>query len=671
MKRILTTAWLACMLVALTAEAQPVRNGQDIIWARDVNGAEITLDGVLDEAVWQRAETIELRWDGDHPMPGSGQRVEGEPVLGEPLDPNDGTIYLLRDGNTLWLGADVRDNSVGGATGLWNMDGFIINILDRVRVNRDGGLFGTQPPRFNANGRNEFFVSWWNLADTTDGTTTYADGTELPAGRPLPGVPPRLHGYYGHSNAAGVFVPRADSLVDVWDVVTVVDGIANDDTHGEDVGYVIEMRVDMAALGYDFDQAGGDKAPWNIALQDADYAWPADPDINFVSRVWWQNQWGNNFNLGAAYIMGAPGVTVDGEAPEVTEPEFTVRSGDLFDHPEIDGNLDDPLWERVEPQFYIQYQADRELLDMNPTLAQHQIAWWRIDPLDPIVVDPSLARISMFHKDNILYVGVDVDDQAISGSSAEGGMDGVYLFVRYADSLSNIGTLWTERFDFNVDSTGAIRYGARALTIQDEDPTAVTAAVALKGSSTAADPTDVDEGYQIEIAINLTTALGYPEDLGNRQIWVAYNFLDGDFLESEEDSYAMRTWTVSERGGGGEGASIYGYLDPNDVIGVSAEREGEIPTTIQLMGNYPNPFNPTTTLRYALPSSGDVSVQVFNVLGQRVTQLAAGLQTAGQNELSFNAAGFASGVYFYQIQVKDLATGAARSSVVGRMILVK
>jgi hypothetical protein len=286
-------------------------------------------------------------------------------------------------------------------------------------------------------------------------------------------------------------------------------------------------------------------------------------------------------------------------------------------------------------------------------------------------VDPSEARIKMFYQDDILYVGVDVDDQAISGYSAEGGMDGIYLFLRYADSLSTSGTLWTERFDFSVDSSGVIRYGSQALALQDTDPTAVTAAVGLKGASTAADGTDVDEGYQLEIAIDLVKALGYPEDLGDRKVWFAYNFLDGDHPESLDDSYATRTWTVTERGGGGNGASIYGYLDENTIIDTANEGEGTVPETLTLMGNYPNPFNPSTRIRYALPSTGEVSVQVFDVLGRRVAELKAGVQSAGTHELTFDAANFASGVYLYRLQVTDEATGSLRASRTGNMLLLK
>ncbi|HEX7070626.1 MAG TPA: T9SS type A sorting domain-containing protein, partial [Rhodothermales bacterium] len=241
--------------------------------------------------------------------------------------------------------------------------------------------------------------------------------------------------------------------------------------------------------------------------------------------------------------------------------------------------------------------------------------------------------------------------------------------LRYADSTAANGTVWTERFDFSVDSTGAIRYGSRALSIQTEMPGAVEAAVSLKGASTPADPTDVDEGYQIEIAIDLVQALGYTEVAGG-QLWTAMNFLDGDFLESASDSYVMRTWINTERGGGGEGAAIYGFLDPTP-IGTAAEAPNELPAGIALDGNYPNPFNPSTTLRYALPQGGDVTVQVFDVLGRQVAIYAAGFQSAGQNEFRLNAANLASGMYVYRLQVSDVASGAVRHSAVGQMVLVK
>src|SRR5690606_1098542 len=106
-------------------------------------------------------------------------------------------------------------------------------------------------------------------------------GTVIGSGMPAPGTGIRLHGFYGMDGSQSVTAPRDPALQAIWDVAVTVNGVTNDDTHGADTSYTIEMKIDMAALGYDFTQAGGDKAAWNIALQDRDYAWPGNPDMEF------------------------------------------------------------------------------------------------------------------------------------------------------------------------------------------------------------------------------------------------------------------------------------------------------------------------------------------------------------------------------------------------------
>jgi hypothetical protein len=72
-----------------------------------------------------------------------------------------------------------------------------------------------------------------------------------------------------------------------------------------------------------------------------------------------------------------------------------------------------------------------------------------------------------------------------------------------------------------------------------------------------------------------------------------------------------------------------------------------IPGTLQLEKNYPNPFNPSTTIRYGLPNRSHVTLAVFNTLGQQVALLENGEQEAGYHEVKFDGNGLGTGVYFY------------------------
>ena len=72
-----------------------------------------------------------------------------------------------------------------------------------------------------------------------------------------------------------------------------------------------------------------------------------------------------------------------------------------------------------------------------------------------------------------------------------------------------------------------------------------------------------------------------------------------------------------------------------------------------LYQNYPNPFNPTTTIRYELPQDGIVTINIYNILGQRVKTILNEFKRADRYEITFNGAGLASGVYFYTLKVNN------------------
>ncbi len=77
-----------------------------------------------------------------------------------------------------------------------------------------------------------------------------------------------------------------------------------------------------------------------------------------------------------------------------------------------------------------------------------------------------------------------------------------------------------------------------------------------------------------------------------------------------------------------------------------------IPQQFSLHQNYPNPFNPRTTFSYSLPQSADVTITVYDVHGLSVRILASGNKPAGTFEVSFDATGLPSGIYFYRLEAK-------------------
>jgi hypothetical protein len=83
------------------------------------------------------------------------------------------------------------------------------------------------------------------------------------------------------------------------------------------------------------------------------------------------------------------------------------------------------------------------------------------------------------------------------------------------------------------------------------------------------------------------------------------------------------------------------------------DERGMAPSKFELKGNYPNPFNPSTVIRYNVPNTADVSLSVYDMLGRQVAVLVNGLQSAGSYDVTFNATNLSSGVYLYRLQSGD------------------
>jgi len=89
-------------------------------------------------------------------------------------------------------------------------------------------------------------------------------------------------------------------------------------------------------------------------------------------------------------------------------------------------------------------------------------------------------------------------------------------------------------------------------------------------------------------------------------------------------------------------------FDPTDVYG-----DEEVPHRFGLFQNYPNPFNAQTTISYALPQKGPVTLSIYSLLGQKLATLFEGVQEAGEYKVVWDAPSAPSGVYFYRLEVNE------------------
>ncbi len=84
--------------------------------------------------------------------------------------------------------------------------------------------------------------------------------------------------------------------------------------------------------------------------------------------------------------------------------------------------------------------------------------------------------------------------------------------------------------------------------------------------------------------------------------------------------------------------------------------ESNNPVQFELFQNHPNPFNPETIISYSIPYDSQVSIIIYNALGEKVTELVNKIKQSGYHEMIFNAIDFPSGIYFYKIQAGILTS---------------
>jgi hypothetical protein len=110
---------------------------------------------------------------------------------------------------------------------------------------------------------------------------------------------------------------------------------------------------------------------------------------------------------------------------------------------------------------------------------------------------------------------------------------------------------------------------------------------------------------------------------------------------------------------------LYHLLQDSSNSGITyASNESKSPESFQLFQNFPNPFNPVTTIQYNLQIQGKVELKIFDILGREIMTLVNDYQKPGKYSKSFNATNLPSGIYFYRLAEEN-------HTAIKKMILLK
>jgi len=189
----------------------------------------------------------------------------------------------------------------------------------------------------------------------------------------------------------------------------------------------------------------------------------------------------------------------------------------------------------------------------------------------------------------------------------------------------------TSDFDvLNIDPASVLFEGVAPIRWAIEDVTTPVADTAQCDCTTDG-PDGFDDLTLKFDAQEIVAALGFVANGDELELFITGNLLDGTPIEGS-DCVIIKAKNLRK-----------------DLTGNSSN----VPEEYALFENFPNPFNPSTTIQFAVPEQSFVKLEVYNSLGEKVTTLVAETLAAGIYSFNWNATYLPSGVYIYSIQSKD------------------
>jgi hypothetical protein len=446
------------------------------------------------------------------------------------------------------------------------------------------------------------------------------------------------HEFHLYYNALGVdpamvYEAGGGNAKPLWGFGKGVKGsqtVVNDTTQ-IDNGYTAELVIYLDSLGYD---ANTTSIPVSVDIFDPDGYENGNYEWGFAGnyhKTWWGSEWGSSFRNLILY-QDPPTITAFAATTDIT----------------VDGNLNEPSWNHSYP--YLVFGPNPVLNDANAKSVTSGVL------VQGPYTDTSYTTMKFLRKGMKLFLGFQSNDKSVCkfGDSWEG--DGLFLIIKDAANTPHEFHLYynaPKDTEMIFESGGANAHKDWGF------------GKGIKGSTTIVnDTTQIDNGYSAELVIYLDS-LGYTSS--STTIPVNIDIFDPDGYNSGMNAWAPRG-SFYKTFWGSEWASEYRTITLSN-IPTSVKVEDNHVNDFALLQNYPNPFNPSTVINFSLPISSNLTINIYNSLGQLVKTIANGNFTAGNHTVNFNASNLPSGLYIYSLK----AIGENGKSFISskKMMLIK
>jgi hypothetical protein len=213
----------------------------------------------------------------------------------------------------------------------------------------------------------------------------------------------------------------------------------------------------------------------------------------------------------------------------------------------------------------------------------------------------------------------------------------------------------------NIQSSGNVTLGSYTITVEGTGPSSgppvhrrtinldVIVPVELAAFSATRDNNDVVLTW---FTATETNNRGFEVQRKSTGVFEEIAFVEGNGTTTETMNYLFRDSDVP--------SGTYTYrlkqMDFDGSFSYSDEVEIEQPAVFYLAQNYPNPFNPSTNIKYSIPSDGNVSLRIYDVLGNEVSSLVDEFKQAGTFDVTFDGTNLSSGVYYYRLIAGEMTT---------------